>query len=561
MVLGGKKLRAIDVYSGVGGWSLGLAMAGIDVVESYEISNAANRTNHLNNGHATNTVDLRGLKLESLPSDIDIVVGSPPCTEFSYSNRGGGGDIKDGLRDIATFLTIVDYLKPRWWVMENVPRVAVIIEKELGHRGRLARFRHLTMKSVVLNMEDFGLPQRRRRCLVGNLDFDLLRTYADGLKAKTLGDIVSALDCDVVVDPLFGIQIPRADLREHDPELYLDPEERRINEASKTAHPVYNAMTFPDPQVRSVRTITATCTRVSRESVIIEQPGQPGCYRRLTIRERACLQGFPITYQFFGTSYSQKVRMVGNAIPPAFSFYVGHAICKTPRRKLPSLQEQAVSLTAPSVPPPVTKPDRNGRVFPAKRTFRFAIPELRLKSGVRFEMANLSKCDRTEWEVRFIFGTSKDICDIALDEPLNDRLRAALPVGRLSAIEAELSGLSTFLAKSDVRRMQAVWSHRGPGGTRPFAVIDRLGATGRSVISLLRNGDHFAAEEAIREALAAQYGREVATLPGVPKLIRNAPLIYAGLLVGTTANIEFARHFVRDVPTPRRQADRRIAPC
>ena len=552
--MSGKNLRAIDLYSGVGGWSLGLAMAGIDVVASYELSNAANQTNLLNNGHATHTVDLRTLRLDALPAHIDIVVGSPPCTEFSFSNRGGGGDIKDGLLDVITFLTIVDHLKPRWWVMENVPRVATIIDKELGYRGRLARFRHLAMKSVVLNMEEFGLPQRRRRCLVGNLDFDLLRTYTDGLEAKTLGDVVSALECDVVEDPLFGVQIPRADLREHVPEPYLDPEERRINEAGKTAHPVYNAMPFPDPQDRSVRTITATCTRVSRESVIIEQPGQSGCYRRLTVRERACLQGFPITYQFFGTSYGQKLRMVGNAVPPAFSFYVGHAIRRTSRHKLPTLHERAASRAAPEEVPPVTRPDRNGRAFPTKRRFRFAIPELRFKSGVRFEMVNFSNEDRTEWKIRFFFGTSKDICNIDLDEPLNARLRSAIPANKLMAVEAELSRLRAFLAQSDLRRMQSVWSHKGPGGTRPFAVIDQLGATGLSVSDLLRAGDHLDSEEAIRAALSAQYGRELASLPGVPKLMRNAPLIHSGMLVGTTANIAFARHFVRDVPTPRRVA-------
>src|SRR3546814_4586174 len=72
-------------------------------------------------------------------------------------------------------------------------------------------------------------------------------------------------------------------------------------------------MPFPDPLDRTVRTITATCTRVSRESIIIEQPNTRDSFRRLSIRERATLQGFPITFQFYGASHGQKLRMVGNA--------------------------------------------------------------------------------------------------------------------------------------------------------------------------------------------------------------------------------------------------------
>jgi site-specific DNA-cytosine methylase len=49
---------------------------------------------------------------------------------------------------------------------------------------------------------------------------------------------------------------------------------------------------------------------------------------RLTLRERACLQGFPITFQFFAASYSLKGHMIGNAIPPLFAYYVAHAYLK-----------------------------------------------------------------------------------------------------------------------------------------------------------------------------------------------------------------------------------------
>lgn len=303
--LGERTLRAIDLYSGVGGWSLGLRLAGIDVVASFERWGAANETNFKNNHHQAQTVDIRRLSYDDLPSDIDVVVGSPPCTQFSFSNRGGNGDLEDGLKDIENFLSIVDRLRPKVWAMENVPRVAEIIMSELEPGGRLEQFAHLGFMPHLISMDDYGVPQRRRRCVAGNFDFELLTEYAAHLERPTLGQVVKALAADPVIDPLFGVIMPRADLVDHVAEEPLNLEEVRINRANKANHTVYNAMPFPDPLDRSVRTITATCTRVSRESIVIADPDTPDVYRRLTVRERASLQGFPITFQFYGQTRAE----------------------------------------------------------------------------------------------------------------------------------------------------------------------------------------------------------------------------------------------------------------
>jgi len=532
-------LRAADLYSGVGGWSLGLRLANLDVAASYEKWDAANLTNRLNNGHLTHKADIRKLEPRELPSGVEVVVGSPPCTEFSFSNRGGGGDIKDGLRDIIKFLEIVDHLKPRWWVMENVPRVASIVKKELQPRKRLARFRHLSPGIAVFNMEDFGVPQRRRRCLIGNIDFELLRSYTGAVPARTLGDVISALSASTVRDPLYGIELPAASLNDHDPEPHLDPEELRINKAGKLTHPVYNSMAFPDPLNRSVRTITATCTRVSRESVVIEDPARPGCLRRLTPRERASLQTFPITYEFYGETYAQKLRMIGNAVPPAFSFLVGHAIQGTPVSELPDLSGFAADLPRPTQEPPKTPPEGNARKFPPNRTFRFAVPNLRLKSGVRFEMANENWGGETRWAVRFVFGTSKDILDVGLGQELLGLLQALLHSTLAASVNAELDVLRQSLCACDLKRMQAVWSHSGPGGTRPFDVLDAIGATGAAVLRLLKEGPEEGCKAAVMAALEFDYGPSATEMTGCNKLLRHAELVHAGMLVGATANQVF----------------------
>jgi len=531
---GKQALRAIDLYSGIGGWSLGLMLAGIDVVASYERWGAANETNFKNNHHQAQTVDIRCLSFADLPDGIDLVVGSPPCTQFSFSNRGGNGDLEDGLEDIITFLRIVDHLKPKVWAMENVPRVAPIIAKELRTGGRLHGFSHLGVHAHILNMEEFGLPQRRKRCVAGNFDIELLRNYTSRLPRSTLGEVVAALGKDPVRDPLYGVSIPKAQLVDHVPEAALNPEELRINRANKEAHTVYNAMPFPDRMERAVRTITATCTRVARESIVIAPPEAPQSVRRLTIRERACLQGFPITFQFYGATYAQKLKMVGNAIPPAFTYLMGHVFRGTGARELPQLATHAERLAAPAPRPVATPPDRPGSLYPPNRSFRFAIQSVQLKSGVRFELRNRSTGGTTEWSVDFYFGTSKNIITLQMDAGLRTSLTKLLPSDLRGEVETVLGEVSTFIADADVENMQRVWAHKGVGGTRPFMLLDALDEAGERAAGILRS-DPDIARAVVDAAVTVRFGDERPKV-GLAKLLRNAPVIVAGLLVGCAAN-------------------------
>ncbi|UKD11118.1 DNA cytosine methyltransferase (plasmid) [Burkholderia aenigmatica] len=305
------RLRAVDLYSGVGGWSLGLRLAGIDVVASYERWDLANETNFKNNRHQAQTVDIRRLSLDDLPSNIDIVVGSPPCTEFSFSNRGGNGNIADGLEDIRKFLTIVQHLKPRFWAMENVPRVAKILESELHPGGLLAEFRHLGLVPHIVNMEDFGVPQRRRRCVAGNFDFTLLTEYAKKAPKRTLGEVVRALTESRIRDPLYGLYLDKRELSDHVEESPLNEEEVRINRAGKMLHPVYNTMSFPDSLSRSVRTITATCTRVSRESIVIESPVNPEVIEDSPLGSERVCRGFLSRFSFTASPMAKSCAWLG----------------------------------------------------------------------------------------------------------------------------------------------------------------------------------------------------------------------------------------------------------
>ncbi len=526
-----EKLRAIDLYSGIGGWSLGLEMAGIEVVASYEWWDKANRTNQKNNRHVATEIDIRKLPLSDLPKQIDVVVGSPPCTQFSLANRGGSGDIEDGLKDIAKFLEVVDYVKPKYWALENVPRVAGILEAELKPGGRLAKFAHLKPEIRIFDICEWGIPQRRQRCIAGNVNFELLDRYRSFVKKCTLGHVVNALSSAKVVDPNYEIELSSGQLYDHVIEEFLSSEEERMNREMKTFHPVYNNMAFPDPLERTARTITAICTRVSRESIVIAAPEMTGRFRRLTVRERGCLQGFPITYQFFGDSYAQKLKMIGNAVPPLFTFYIAQAILGIAPEELKRPREGIAVFNPPETLPSRTPPDTAGGNYPSTRRFRAAIPHLRFKSGVRFELANEFKDDLPRWVIRFYFGNSKSIQELTLDSNILTALKEKQFIrdvvmkasGSMAHVQSAINSTSAFA-------LQRVWNHSHAHGMHPHDIVDMIGQAAGEIIELL-------SENAIEaQSFLHDFLEKKGSPDGTKKVLSHATSVLAGLLIGSACN-------------------------
>jgi len=91
-------------------------------------------------------------------------------------------------------------------------------------------------------------------------------------------------------------------------------------------------MSFPENEEKPSRTITATKIGTSREALIYASEyarGGNGKFRTPTVREAACIMGFPITYQFIGGE-TTKWRLVGNAVCPS----VARAFAKQVRSEL-----------------------------------------------------------------------------------------------------------------------------------------------------------------------------------------------------------------------------------
>ena len=63
-------------------------------------------------------------------------------------------------------------------------------------------------------------------------------------------------------------------------------------------------------------------------------PDNLGGYRRLNVRERGVIQGFPITYQFYGKTLNAKFKMIGNAVPPVLTYYIFQSMLEVSVKEL-----------------------------------------------------------------------------------------------------------------------------------------------------------------------------------------------------------------------------------
>ena len=509
-------MKGIDLYSGIGGWTLGMKFSKFKNVNSFEWNKDSLDTHNKNFGTSLNVVDIRKLKLKDLPGpgELDFVVGSPPCTQFSYSNRGGSGDISDGLVDVYKFLEIVEYTKPKFWVMENVPRVKKIIDQVISEDKNFKKFKSLIKFNQVVNISDYGVPQKRKRMICGDFPFETFLSYKGFLNKKTLGDVVKSLNENPIKDPNYNISLNS--VVDHNKEVCLSKTEKRVNQNNKISHHIYNKMSFPDRMDVPSRTITSTCTRVSRESIIVEENKK---FRRLTLREKGCVQGFPINFQFFGNTFSSKEKMIGNSIPPILTYLIFESMKGTPVGKLKFPDEIGlIDFSGPEDNPQKTPPPTPKNNYNQKRRFRFCIPNLRLGSGVRFELNNMFEKDH--WGISFFYGNSKSIYELKLNKEIKLYLEEILN----EKLEIYFQKHSSLLSLKS-NELQDKWISK-ENNFYPFKIIDEIGNLVIYISETLEN--KLINMESFHPLFDGKINK---------KIIDNFNIILTGLIVGTTINL------------------------
>jgi DNA (cytosine-5)-methyltransferase 1 len=185
-------LVAVSTFSGGGGSSLGLRMAGWTVPVAVEFVAAARETYWSNfpdtfidrrdvrNISGAEILDRIGLER----NELDLLEGSPPCAAFS--NAGAGDEVWGEIRKYSDtrqrvddlfleWIRLVDEIRPRAILAENVPSMLygdASIEFTQDVRRRLSQIGY-SLEMKVLNAAWFGVPQVRRRLIMVGFRHDL----------------------------------------------------------------------------------------------------------------------------------------------------------------------------------------------------------------------------------------------------------------------------------------------------------------------------------------------------------------------------------------------------
>lgn len=289
-------MKIIDLFAGCGGLSLGLHKAGIEVMAAFEIWDAAIDCYRANFDHPIFKEDLSDseaiVKIISSYSP-DMIVGGPPCQDFSTAGKRSEGNRANLTKSYAT---IVASIKPEWFIMENVARA----QKSEAYEAARNAFKNAGygLTERVLDASYCGVPQKRKRffCIgkIGEIDGFLNKTIDSTLSKKPMT------------------------IREYAGESF-DIEHYYRHPRNYSRRAVFS-IDEPSPTIRGVsRPVPEGYKGHAGDTANLNG------VRCLTTAERALIQTFPPTFKMIGAKTNIE-QMIGNAVPVNLAAFVGKAI-------------------------------------------------------------------------------------------------------------------------------------------------------------------------------------------------------------------------------------------
>ena len=299
---------------------------------------------------------------------VDCIIGGPPCQAYSIAGRaqsptGMKNDYRNYLFE--SFVKIVDFFKPKFFVFENVPGLLSacpggrpvkerIYEsfKKIGYEIRTPA----RLKESIYCAEDFGVPQKRNRVIIigvpkkskVKLDsfYEALEHYKTNVH-KTVRDAIGGLpklipleniDCGgkskISHIQIFGKKVDLHNPRyngKRDQKLFYEWLSKGMNSFSQeekkafytkitghvSNHIKYRNLEWEKPSPTVV-------AHLQKDGYMFIHPDIKQL-RTITIREAALLQSFPKDYRFLGSN-PYCFKMIGNAVPVLFAEGIAKAM-------------------------------------------------------------------------------------------------------------------------------------------------------------------------------------------------------------------------------------------
>ena len=307
-------MRIIDLFSGAGGLTFGFyyRKKGNSFVRNRKNSFVfANEfDSHAAKAFSLNYPDIKMLNqdiktldeksIKKLIGDeaVDLIIGGPPCQSFSTV----GQRIYDEKAILyEEYLRILSVVRPKMFLFENVKGILSLEHGEVM-KMIMSDFNSIGYTAVykVLNAADYGVPQLRNRVIIvgikNGIDFKYEyprpthnQNGADGLKKwVSVGEALKDIPDPDLPNNVLNHTYSHFKLKFNG---YIGNREINPNK--------------PAP--------TVTARGDDKGGVVVLH--HPNNKRRMTCRELAIVQSFPLNYEFKGNR-SSIYRQIGNAVPP-----------------------------------------------------------------------------------------------------------------------------------------------------------------------------------------------------------------------------------------------------
>lgn len=320
---------AIDLFSGCGGLSVGLELAGFRVRAAVEIDIKAQETYRANHPNVRLYCEsIRELSAAKVlrdtglaPGDLDLLAGCPPCQGFSrLRTRNRSVTVPDVRNDlIRDFLRFVRVMRPKTVMLENVPGLRQ--DHRFANLCSALEAMEYRVVSADLDAADYSVAQRRKRLILLASRIHEPRLAVKAKLRLTVRDVIADLDePSGTLDQLHAVPENRSSAVMSLIRLIpLDggsrsqlPQKMQLGCHTRNDgfYDVYGRMSWDDV----APTITSGCSNPSKGRFL-----HPSKHRTITLREAALLQGFPADYLFDITHGKESIAlMIGNALPPPF---------------------------------------------------------------------------------------------------------------------------------------------------------------------------------------------------------------------------------------------------
>lgn len=344
--------KAVDFFCGGGGMSYGMQKAGVKILAGIDYEPACKETYEANIKDAEFILaDVFNLTAKDLQNKLNlkrndddlILIGCSPCQFWSIINTDKNKSEKSK-NLLVEFRRFVEYLKPGYVVVENVP--GVLRKKE---ESGLASFicwlkenqNGYKVHFDVHNVNEYGVAQNRKRfTLIANRVSD-----EEIIPLKKIGEKLTVKDVIGI-----GNGFPKINAGHKDESVFLHTvpslssiNKERLQLVKKDGGNRFGFANNERLQLkcfidrndsfkdtfgrlwwnRPAPTITTKFSSISNGRFV-----HPDEDRALSLREGASLQSFPKSYKFYGRSVSSIARIIGNAVPPEYAKRIGLAIIK-----------------------------------------------------------------------------------------------------------------------------------------------------------------------------------------------------------------------------------------